>query len=294
MKIILPNYNLVQDTKKSGDRTYHYNGNKYPSVTTVIGKYEDKSWLWAWKKKLGSEAKTVTQNASRLGTRVHSLNEKILKREQIDFTSYSTEEVNRHKLFYPFLERLQPALLEEKVYWEGNIKSDKTGQDVLCRYAGTPDLVAFLNNPLNCFSTQIVEDNKPLLFLGDYKNWSKSKQPQDLLKAYLQLSAYIAAVNLLTNGKHKLQDGFILGSTPRKLHIFYLDSTKVKWYWYWFKQILLAYYDPGNHSFDWNEFKAASVGYYANPDYVDEIETPEMSKWLYEDKNYLAEKISLV
>ena len=293
-KIILPDYTLQQETQSCGTRHYTLGKNKYPSVTTIIGKFEDKSWLRAWKKRVGQEeAEKVRFSSSRLGTRVHSLNEKILKREAIDFSKYDKEELNRHQLFYPFLEQVEPLLVEHKVYWQNLITSDVTGQDVVCRFAGTPDLVGNFIKPELLGLEGGGNSNKPLLFLGDYKNWKSSKQADALLKAYLQLSAYTAAVNQLTGGEHKLQQTFVLGSSPRKLHIFYLNPEKVYWYWCWFKRILLAYFDPGNHSFNWNEFKQASVGYKKNPDYVDEETTPDVNKWITEEKNYLADKLSL-
>ena len=55
-------------------------GNKYPSVTTVIGAGTDTSWLEAWKARVGEEeVRKVSAQAARRGTAVHELAEEYLK-----------------------------------------------------------------------------------------------------------------------------------------------------------------------------------------------------------------------
>ena len=47
-------------------------GKKYPSITTVLGKYADKSGLDAWKARVGeAEAAKILRQAGRRGTIVH-------------------------------------------------------------------------------------------------------------------------------------------------------------------------------------------------------------------------------
>jgi hypothetical protein len=54
-------------------------GNRYPSVTTVLGKAGDSSYLDAWKKRIGEEAASgISRQATRRGTAVHDLLEKYL------------------------------------------------------------------------------------------------------------------------------------------------------------------------------------------------------------------------
>jgi hypothetical protein len=53
-------------------------GEKYPSVTTVLGS-RDKSWLYEWRKKVGEEeANRISQRASNRGTRLHKICEDIM------------------------------------------------------------------------------------------------------------------------------------------------------------------------------------------------------------------------
>lgn len=57
-------------------------GNKYPSVTTVLSNTGDKSWVEAWKQQVGSaKAKAITERATRRGTAVHDMIERYLKNE---------------------------------------------------------------------------------------------------------------------------------------------------------------------------------------------------------------------
>lgn len=74
---------LKSHTTSSGKRHYVTpNGNKYPSITTMLGAKE-KPWLEDWKKSLGEAfAKKETKRCSDRGTAVHLLAEKYLNNEE--------------------------------------------------------------------------------------------------------------------------------------------------------------------------------------------------------------------
>ena len=75
---------LVADTSKSG-RTYtDPNGNRYPSITTVLSILSEES-IAKWRARVGEdEANRVGHRASSRGTLVHSIIERYLLNESID------------------------------------------------------------------------------------------------------------------------------------------------------------------------------------------------------------------
>ena len=57
-------------------------GNKYPSVTTMLSSTGDKSWVDAWKQQVGSaKAQAIMERATKRGTAVHDMIERYLKNE---------------------------------------------------------------------------------------------------------------------------------------------------------------------------------------------------------------------
>jgi hypothetical protein len=67
----------LEDVIIDGKRFYDTPAGKYKSVTTIIGESSDKSWLDAWRSRVGAEeADAILRQAGRRGTAVHSLAEK--------------------------------------------------------------------------------------------------------------------------------------------------------------------------------------------------------------------------
>lgn len=60
-------------------------GERYPSVTTVLGKMSDKTALNEWRKRVGDEeANKVSARAASRGTSIHTMCEKYILNEEID------------------------------------------------------------------------------------------------------------------------------------------------------------------------------------------------------------------
>ena len=60
-------------------------GERYPSVTTVLGKMSDKTALNEWRKRVGEEeANRVSARASTRGTNIHNMCEKYILGQKID------------------------------------------------------------------------------------------------------------------------------------------------------------------------------------------------------------------
>jgi hypothetical protein len=249
---------------------------QYASVTTIIGKFEDKSFLKQWRKNVGEEeAEKVMVQSSSLGTRVHKANELFFTntdRYQEYLSGIETEIYTRHKCYIPILEQVtilghsNTPLLEQKLICEVKVDEEMYG------FGGTPDLVGAmdLNRVNNLFykthhlKALISEDYFPkdlphISFVADYKNWrGKSKSSADLLKTCLQLSAYMVLVNQFVEEPYKIRHGFIFGSnSENKLLIYHLDFPKMCWYAHWFLNFTKAFYTGQNLS--WHSFKAFSL-----------------------------------
>ena len=67
-------YKYVQGSRSTehGSRTYEVAGEKLPSVTTILAKTKDQSYLTAWKQKVGNEtAERIKNLSSKRGTAMH-------------------------------------------------------------------------------------------------------------------------------------------------------------------------------------------------------------------------------
>ena len=80
---LLPRVNLER-TELDGVRHYKTPSGIFPSVTTILGKYYDKSFLEAWRQRVGAaEADKISNKAAFAGTNLHSVFEKFLLNQDI-------------------------------------------------------------------------------------------------------------------------------------------------------------------------------------------------------------------
>ena len=71
-------FELESETTESGRRYTTPNGEKYPSITTVLSSYNKKA-IMEWRQKVGNEeANRIAGRASRRGTQLHTLCEKYI------------------------------------------------------------------------------------------------------------------------------------------------------------------------------------------------------------------------
>lgn len=75
------------DTVVDGKRTYVTpDGDKFKSVTTIIGEKSDKSWLKSWRDRVGEdEADQILVQAQNRGTAIHNLAEKYVMNDSLWF-----------------------------------------------------------------------------------------------------------------------------------------------------------------------------------------------------------------
>ena len=106
---------LVQ-LNENGTRYYVTpEGNKYPSITTVLSEYSRKG-IMEWRQRIGEdEANKITRQASSRGTRIHTLCEKYLKNEPLEFKT--PVDIETFNIFKPVLHRINNIHLQEtKMY----------------------------------------------------------------------------------------------------------------------------------------------------------------------------------
>ena len=114
-------------------------GNKYPSITTVLGWFSAKS-IAQWRKRVGSEAANkITTQASRRGTSVHQLCEDYLNNIEIDYKKLLPTDMELFRILKPVLDEG----VEDIYAQELGMYSDHLG------LAGTVDCVANYNGKLS-------------------------------------------------------------------------------------------------------------------------------------------------
>jgi genome maintenance exonuclease 1 len=137
---------LPQLVRIDGEQRFYQtpDGNKYPSVTTVLSEMSDKTAIIAWRKRVGEEeANRVSGRATRRGTAVHSLLEKFVLNEEIDFSD--TMPLNR-TMYNQIAKHLQQNVDNVRSS-EGQLFSHKLkiagSVDLIASYKGEPAIIDF-------------------------------------------------------------------------------------------------------------------------------------------------------
>ena len=141
-------------------------GNRYPSVTTVIGKASDNSWLDDWKARVGEEeVRKISAQAARRGTAVHELAENYLNNDPKYTRGHMPANIATFGQIRPLLDKHVGKIygLEVPLY------SDKL------RVAGRVDCLAEYNG---------------ILSIIDFKTSKREKKIEDISGYFTQASAY--------------------------------------------------------------------------------------------------------
>jgi genome maintenance exonuclease 1 len=112
-------------------------GNAYPSVTTIISKGSDTSWIKAWHDRVGkAEAEKVLAQAGRRGTAVHEICEEYLKNNPDYIKGHMPGNIASFNHLKPFLDKhidsvggLELPLYSDKLKVAGRM-------DCLCKWDG--------------------------------------------------------------------------------------------------------------------------------------------------------------
>jgi len=160
------NYPNLEVTTENGIRFYVTpEGNKYPSVTSVVNFFE-KDGIAAWKARVGeAEAERVSKRSTDIGTALHSLIERYLSNEDISEYCFGVSPVSFcFQNMKPYLDRITKIYgLEVLLY-----------SDIL-RLAGRVDCIA-------------EYDGKPHII--DFKQSKTNKEEDWITNYFLQAAAY--------------------------------------------------------------------------------------------------------
>jgi genome maintenance exonuclease 1 len=153
----------LQQINEDGTRYYVTpEGNKYPSVTTVLSAYNKKA-IFEWRKRVGEEeANKISKQASSRGTRIHSLCEYYLANKQPEFKS--PHDLELFNSFKPVLHRINNIYAQEIRMYSDHL-----------RIAGTVDCIAEFDGKLSVM---------------DFKTARRPKREEDIENYFMQATAY--------------------------------------------------------------------------------------------------------
>ena len=183
-------YTYVRGTQamEHGSRIYDFNGMRMPSVTTILSKTKDQSFLTAWKNKVGHEnAERIKNVSSNRGTAMHKFLEKHI--EDVGYDDLTT------------LGR-EAKSMANKIIEDGLSKvSEYYGSEVMLYY---PDLYAG--------STDLVCRHDGMETIVDFKQANRPKKEEWIEDYYLQIAAYAMAHDYVHGSN--IQQGVIMVCTP--------------------------------------------------------------------------------
>ena len=179
-------YHTLKQINQNGKRVYETpQGDKIPSVTTILSKTKDMTHLNEWKQRVGEEqAQRIVKEASGIGSAMHNNLEKFLcGEERVPGTNLVHQQANSmaNQIIHNALVDVNEVWgIEQALYFPG-------------LYSGTTDLVGvYKNNPA----------------IMDFKQTNKPKKKEWVEDYYLQLVAYAEAHNE------------VYGTSIREGHIF--------------------------------------------------------------------------
>ena len=183
-------YKYVQGSRSTehGSRTYQVAGEKLPSVTTILAKTKDQSYLTAWKQKVGNEtAERIKNLSSKRGTAMHKfLETHITGVGYDDLTGLGQEaKAMAEKV-------IDVGLTPVEEYYGSEVTLYYPGL-----YAGSTDLVC-------------VHNGKDTVV--DFKQSNRPKRQEWIEDYYLQIAAYAMAHDYVHGSQ--IEQGIIMVCTP--------------------------------------------------------------------------------
>lgn len=150
---------LTRQDSISGKRTYLTpEGNKYPSVTTLLGS-GPKPWLEAWKNALGHDkAAAEVKRAGDRGTAVHKLIEGYLNNDPDYLGGFKPEYVKSFNQLKFYLNRIKNIRTQEIALYSDELK-----------IAGTVDCIGEYAGKLCIIDFKTSTNMKTSSMVGDYR-----------------------------------------------------------------------------------------------------------------------------
>ncbi len=149
----------LKEVQQNNKRFYQTPEGIFPSVTTVVG-FEKQQFFAEWRKKNPDESKRVTGR----GTEFHSLIEKYLKNETIDYDNLNSNIKFLFSQLKPELDKLDNIIALETPLWSK-----------ILGLAGRTDCIAEYDGKLSII---------------DFKASSKEKREKDIDNYFMQATAY--------------------------------------------------------------------------------------------------------
>ena len=155
-------------------RLYKTPDGDFPSVTTILDKTKDKTFLFEWRKRVGEEeANRISKEAAGLGTVFHKHLENYIDNE---------ERPNGSNFVYKLAKDMSDIIIEKGLSNVDEVWGSEIGLYYPGLYAGTTDLVG-------------THNGDPAII--DYKSTKNPKKEEWVEDYYLQCCAYAMAHNEL-------------------------------------------------------------------------------------------------
>ncbi len=183
---LIKKYNYADLKRQDGDVRLYLtpDGEALPSVTTILGKTKDKTFLKKWRQKVGEKkAEQIIRDSAKIGTALHLYIERFVNGEQYkDLTKIG---VQAEKMAKKIIDEAFKDLTE---IWGSEVHLYYPG-----KYAGTTDMIG-------------VYKGRPTII--DFKQTNRPKKREWIQDYLMQLSAYAVAHNKLFNTE--IDQGVIL------------------------------------------------------------------------------------
>lgn len=161
---------LKQINSDSGRMYETMEGERFPSITTVLNLY-NQNFITEWKSKVGEEyANKVASQAARRGTIIHESVEHYLSNRSVPFVSFRQQEL--FKSIQPLLNDINNVHCLEKRLFSRHLK-----------IAGTVDCIA---------------EHEGRLSVIDFKTSSRTKEKNKIENYFMQCTAYAIMYEELT------------------------------------------------------------------------------------------------
>ena len=168
-------FDLKAETTDSGRLYATPTGEKYKSITTVLGNY-NKQAIMEWRERVGAEeANKISTKAANRGTKVHRICEDYINNATNEFR-LQTMMPDLKELFF----KIKP-IIDEKL---GDVYSQEQAlYSHKLKIAGRVDLIGMWNGKLSVI---------------DFKTSNKQKEEEDIQNYFMQCTAYALMFSELT------------------------------------------------------------------------------------------------
>ena len=183
---LIQKYNYAELKRKEGDGRLYLTpeGEALPSVTTILSKTKDRSFLKKWRAKVGEEeAEKIIRDSAKIGTALHLYIERFVNGDKYkDLTEVG---VQAEKMAQRIIDEAFSDITE---IWGSEVHLYNPG-----KYAGTTDMVG-------------VYKGRPTII--DFKQSNRPKKREWVQDYLMQLAAYAAAHNAMFDTE--IEQGVVL------------------------------------------------------------------------------------